>query len=192
MGSCCTKAQEGAGEVEGKRLPVREGTQGTGAKAEDADYGAVVPAAEVDERFKAQWKRILKASFDNPPDFFPLAEFRNSYRHAEGGREFEAEEVNAIFLELKRFLFLCAITPTEGASLRRHELVPSPMVDRMWRIIVAQTAHYYRLCSEVLGIESGGLPRNALAFFSIDNYKATQKLYKKFFVSPSKDFWPPF
>jgi hypothetical protein len=90
--------------------------------------------------------------------------------------------------EYKRFVFLCAISPTQ--------ISPSEEVDQAWHMHITYTESYWTdLCARILGKPlhhhpTRGGPEEREKFFAL--YENTLAFYrKKFHEDPPPDIWPP-
>ncbi len=82
--------------------------------------------------------------------------------------------------EFKRFLQLAALSPDQSSKENyeaptREELIPSPLVDRLWRVVLVDSQKYRRMCERVLGCF---LHRSSKTMFKLENYKRTILLYR--------------
>ena len=106
-----------------------------------------------------------------------------------------------ILLEFKRFLFIAyknymaykQIRASKEDPAIRHfphpKMLPSPIVDRMWRLLCTNTRLYQKFCNHNFGAV---LDRHVADVPQLDRYEATQKAYYSHFGNFSKTLWPSF
>ena len=105
----------------------------------------------------ALWTQVLILNLDQAPFYF-LEEVQNQYTDTLGAF-LCCDSLLAVLVEFKRFLFLLALESQTmahdqaGFEKRDGELtsisckfVPSPAVDRMWRVLLTNEALYNKLC----------------------------------------------
>ena len=128
------------------------------------------------------WNDILSYSFDSL-SFSPLKNFPDIYA-TEGGYFISKELLMAITLEFKRFLFLAAY------AMPNQDMVPPPLVDRLWRLVLTSSELYNRFCERVLR-PGEFLHRSSKQILSLKNYQATRERYAQLFGrDPPCELWP--
>ena len=85
---------------------------------------------------------------------------------------------------------MCFDPGEREVAIKAGELVPSPIIDRFWRIIIAHTQGYRKLNERVF--RKFSLQRDSRDLLKIDNYNKTLALYKDFFGQADPFLWPPY
>lgn len=97
-------------------------------------------------------------------------------------------------LEFKRFLFLICVCFTENGGKRfdlsPREVTPSPLVDRIWRLVISNTQTYARFCNKFLKRQF--LHRESKNMLQLTKYDKTLEFYDYYFGRPNLAYWPPF
>jgi len=88
--------------------------------------------------------------------------------------------------EYKKFIYLCAVSD--------RNLVPSDIVEQVWRLHLTDTRHYWGTFCKIIGKQIHHNPvgeNNSENDKSIANYKYTKTLYKEEFRRfPKPEIWP--
>jgi len=130
---------------------------------------------------KALWDKLNRFKFDIPGNAF---NFSDRLARDNG---WSKDLALAVLEEYRKFLFLCAISPTG--------VTPSDMVDQAWHLHLTYTHSYWtELCTDTLGKNlqhnpTKGGPQEAQKY--TDYYGHTLALYQeKFGTPPPADIWP--
>lgn len=72
---------------------------------------------------------------------------------------------------------------------KAQDIAPSPMVDRLWRLLISNFKAYDDFCTKIFQ-KFYHRKTDKIAVF--DNYKATVELYSHYFGVPDVMTWPPY
>lgn len=147
------------------------------------------------------WATVKRASFE-APDFKYVKEIQDVYTNTYGGYLMPIQMAGLI-LEFKRYLFIVAQQCKAEMNVRaapedvsgRMKLVtptklnPSPIVDRLWRMLIINTRLYEEFCIRNFG---GVLDRDSSKLSSIDGYNSTLTKLRESFTYFDKEVWPPY
>lgn len=112
-------------------------------------------------------------------------------------------QMAGLVLEFKRYFFLVAQQCKEEMNVRpapedisgRIKLVtptklnPSPIVDRLWRMLIINTRLYEEFCIRNFG---GVLDRDSGKLGNIDGYNSTLTKMRESFTYFDREVWPPY
>ena len=68
--------------------------------------------------------------------------------------------------------------------------MPSPIVDRFWRVVISNTNGYRKLNMRLF--KKNFLHRESRDMCKIENYNKTLNFYKEYFMQPDSFLWPPY
>lgn len=97
-------------------------------------------------------------------------------------------KVAVLVLELKKFLFVAGSNMNE-VEKPRDRPAPSPIIDRLWRLLISSSKLYHNLYKELFGKE---LIRSTRSVLSFQGYNETRKKLMFYFGKVHDTVWPDY
>ncbi|MDJ0612918.1 MAG: hypothetical protein QNJ29_04525 [Rhizobiaceae bacterium] len=127
------------------------------------------------------WEKIEKVEFDS------LAIGKPFSAHLAAENNWTLSFAQRAIREYKRFMYLSAVSD--------RDLVPSDVVEQVWRLHLSDTRHYWGTFCKIAGKQLHHNPvgeRGADPASILSKYKKTKALYRdEFSRDLHPDFWPP-
>lgn len=156
--------------------------------------GACFPAQKRDCSFLLKipgengklWKSILNHSFDSDALQFVL-EIQDIHVTTLG-EYLTPRKVAVLVLELKKFLFVLGLSmKDEQKEEFKEKMAPSPIIDRLWRLLLTSSLMYQDFCKSLFNKE---LIRSSRHVLSLVNYDATRNKLVEYFGELNETVWP--
>ena len=151
---------------------------------------------------KGPWGEMKNYHFDEPATFHFVQEMQDVYTNTYGGFLLPVQ-MGGLLLEFKRYFYVVqkfckaenaprqAVEDRSGNTMvvPLTQLLPSPIIDRLWRGLIVNTRVYEKFCQRMFG---GVLERDGTKMSSVKDYAHTKRRLQDEFSTYDHIIWPNF